>query len=428
MNHFTESQPSASLSGHTQALRETGFPRSNLALKRKLEEAVSLLEATLDATHDGILVVDREGRIVRFNKRFPELWRVPESVLRSGDDSLVLQSVLAQLHDPEAFLTRVNELYSKPEEESVDELQFKDGRTFERYSRPQFVDGEIWGRVWSFRDITLQKKAENKLKDLLECEHRLRIETEKNLQLREDFLSIASHELRTPLTPLSLHLQILQRFLKRPEVAHVPDCDKQLDLMTRALSQVTRITRLVEDLLDVSRISTGRLSLYPERIDLPQLIKEVTDRYADQLQSHQCELRLDLPERLPGQWDRLRVEQVVTNLLTNAMKFGGGKPIEISARARQDEVEVRVRDHGIGISLEDQKRVFNRFERAVSQRHYGGLGLGLYIVHQIIEGHGGKIEIESRPGEGSTFIVRLPRSSPVADPRSITLHTAPQPC
>lgn len=410
-----------------QNMLEHSFQRHSPALKRRLEEAVSLLEATLDSTHDGILVVNREGKIIRYNRRFIELWRIPTGLLQTHDDQLLLNYVLDQLAQPEVFLDKVRMVYAQPDAESLDEIHFKDGRVFERYSRPQFIGQTSRGRVWSFRDITAQKKAEAKLKDLLECEHRLRLETEKNLQLREDFLSIASHELRTPLTPLGLHLQILQRFLKRPEVSKIPDCPKQLDLMTRALSQVTRITRLVEDLLDVSRITTGRLSLDTEKIDLSHLIREVVERYSSQLKGAHCEVRLDLPEHLPGEWDRLRIEQVVTNLLTNAMKFGAGKPIEISAFAMGDSRILQVRDHGIGVSEEDQPRIFNRFERAVSQRHYGGLGLGLFIVRQIVEGHGGTIRLESKIGEGSKFIVSLPRVAKIPEPVSAPLRSALNP-
>ena len=173
-----------------------------------------------------------------------------------------------------------------------------------------------------------------------------------------------------------------------------------------------RIISLTEELLDVSRITSGRLALEPEETDLGQLVGEVAERWKDAARRAGCALRIDAPQGVNGLWDRSRLDQVATNLLSNAIKFGEGKPIEIRIEPDTDRVQLIVRDHGIGIPPEDQARIFDRFERAVSKQSYGGIGLGLWIARQIVEAHGGRIEVASEAGQGSTFRVELPKGAP----------------
>jgi signal transduction histidine kinase len=224
---------------------------------------------------------------------------------------------------------------------------------------------------------------------------------------RDEFLSIASHELKTPLTPLQLQVQKLQLTARR----HGDDPLAQkiasgLDVMDR---QVVRLTTLVNTLLDISRITSQQLRLEPEEMDLSALVREVVTRSAQELRRAGCELHLSADTPAMGFWDRSRLDQVITNLLSNAIKYGAGKPIEISVVGRDDRVQLGVRDHGIGIAQQDQDRIFGRFERAVSLNSYGGLGLGLWIVRQIVEASGGTISVESQPGQGALFTVDLPR-------------------
>jgi signal transduction histidine kinase len=172
------------------------------------------------------------------------------------------------------------------------------------------------------------------------------------------------------------------------------------------IRQTDRLGGLVGNLLDVSRLAAGKLDLTPEKFDLVELVRDVAERLRDQA-SAPFELRLDGP--VVGTWDRLRVDQVITNLVSNALKYGRGKPVSLAAGARGNVAVVEVSDQGIGIAAADQKRIFERFERAVSPSSYGGLGLGLYIARQIVEALGGSIRVESTPGAGSRFIVELPR-------------------
>lgn len=231
---------------------------------------------------------------------------------------------------------------------------------------------------------------------------------QKAVRLRDDFLGIAGHELRTPLTALQLSLQSLARLPAMERGAN----DVAARRLASCLRQVDRLGRLINELLDVSRITAGRLSLQPEAVDLVALTRDVLARMADELARAGCPVALDAieGERLWGRWDRERIDQVLTNLLTNAAKYGRGKPITVSVRRHEGTARLSVRDEGIGIAPEDQARIFERFERAVSERNYGGLGLGLWIVRQIVGAHGGEVRVKSALGEGATFIVDLPFS------------------
>lgn len=225
---------------------------------------------------------------------------------------------------------------------------------------------------------------------------------------RDEFLSIASHELYTPITSLKLAVQTLarDRHALSPEAVA-----RANELLQR---QVDRLAQLVGELLSITRIRAGRLPLELDEVDLCEVVRSVIQQLEPDLVRAGCPLTLDCPERLAGRWDRSRLGQVVTNLLTNALKFGTGRPIEVELRGRAEEVLLRVRDHGIGIEPQQLARLFQPYERAAPAGTVGGLGLGLYIVRGIVEALGGTVTVESAPGEGSTFQVALPRCAPAA--------------
>ena len=232
--------------------------------------------------------------------------------------------------------------------------------------------------------------------------------SQQALRERDDFISVAAHELRTPLTALQLKLQVLERGLKSALDAR-SDSRNVGGRMEGAIRQAERLGRLVERLLDVSRIASGRLEMNREEFDLAELVRQVAEDFRDPASQVGSELNLDLDGVMVGAWDRLRLEQVLVNLLSNAVKYGAGKPIAVRLEATADRVRLAVSDQGIGIATDDLSRIFSRFERAASIRHYAGLGLGLYITKHIVEAHGGGIAVNSKAGEGSTFVVELPR-------------------
>ncbi len=241
---------------------------------------------------------------------------------------------------------------------------------------------------------------------------RLYGEAQAAVAARDEFLSIASHELRTPLTALRLALENMRRVSSRDAIEKLPTEYVERVLAT-AERQGHRLESLVAALHDVSRIQMGRLELDVEEVDLAAVVGEAAASLEDE--ARQTGSTIDVRgQPVRGYWDRLRVSQVVTNLLSNAVKYGAGKPVEIEFGPRGDGARFVVRDHGIGIEPADQPQIFERFERAVSSRNYGGLGLGLYIVKRIVEAHGGSIAVQSTPGEGSAFAVELPLRPSVA--------------
>jgi signal transduction histidine kinase len=246
-------------------------------------------------------------------------------------------------------------------------------------------------------------------KRLDEDRTRLLKELQEAVEMRDEFLSIASHELRTPLTPLQIHVQSLIRSLKKDP--STVGTDKLLENLEVADSQVQRLTKLVETLLDISRITAGRLDLHRAEVDLTALARGVGKRMEPEIIKVGSRLVVQSDGPVLGNWDEGRIDQVITNLLSNAIKYGPEKPVEISIGSNGREAHVSVRDYGVGIAKEDQKRIFGRFERALPSNHYGGFGLGLWIVSQIVHAHGGTIGVESRPGEGAIFDVRLPRNN-----------------
>ncbi len=221
--------------------------------------------------------------------------------------------------------------------------------------------------------------------------------------LRDQFLSIAGHELKTPLTALLIHAQGLQR-----AVLGDPAARRFGEKVEKTISAGARLDKLITQLLDVSRITAGRLRLEPESVDLVALVREAVARHAEAAVRMGCSVGVKSDGALIGRWDQLRIEQVVTNLFDNALKYGRGKPVEVELWREGYEAILRVTDHGIGIPEDYQQRIFGRFERAVAVREYGGFGLGLWITRQIVDASGGKIVVHSRPGEGASFTVTLP--------------------
>jgi signal transduction histidine kinase len=232
------------------------------------------------------------------------------------------------------------------------------------------------------------------------------------VRLRDEFLAVASHELKTPITPLNLRLQTLRRELERKGAALEPSrVSEHLTVLQR---QCKRLATLAESLLDVSRLEAGKLVLDLEYVDLSALTREVVGRFAGQAERTGSALEVCATEPVVGHWDRIRLEQVVSSLLSNALKYGAGRPIHLCVERSPTGARLIVRDEGIGISPEHLPRIFDRFERAVSAEHFGGLGLGLYLTRHLVEAFGGTIRASSEPGQGATFEVELPLASPAA--------------
>jgi PAS domain S-box-containing protein len=385
-------------------LDATGHPRGavlvfrDVTVERRDEEALrhseERLRMIIASVHDyALYMLDEKGRVATWNPG-------AERIKGYKADEIIGQNF-------SRFFTPEDLAMGKPAREL--EIAIEHGR-FEEESWRIRKDGsrfwanvvltpirnaaqEVTGFVKITRDLTDRRKTD---------EERLRlVQAQEAIRLRDEFLSIASHELKTPLTALLLQLESLHVRAAAADAMLA----KQVD---RAMRVGNRLAMLIETLLDVSRIVTGNFALSLQPFDLVDAVKEVTDRLRETAASAGCSMQIDGLQRLDGRWDRLRLEQVLSNLISNSIKYAATTPIVITLTRDQDDAVVMVQDKGPGIPQADLARIFERFERAASERHYGGLGLGLYVARQIVEAHGGSIVAGNRPGGGACFTVRLP--------------------
>ncbi|WP_392888341.1 ATP-binding protein [Pseudomonas migulae] len=276
----------------------------------------------------------------------------------------------------------------------------------------------VKSKVNVFVDLYRQSKAMKQQVEALEQSRReqeallqqlqsTQRELEQAVRMRDDFMSIVAHEVRTPLNGLILETQLRKMHLARDNAAAFT-LDKMHAMVDRDERQIKSLIRLIEDMLDVSRIRTGKLSIRPTRFDLSALVRNLLQNFAPQIDAAESSVTLDAEQPVLGSWDEFRIEQVVSNLLTNALRYGAKSPISVKVYSEGQQALVEVRDQGIGIDQENQKRIFQQFERVSAKQVVAGLGLGLFISEQIVTAHGGSITVESRIGEGALFRVCLP--------------------
>ena len=382
---------------YDRALLERSMDLSSqelLQANAALRQSLSLLQATLDSTADGILVVDVQGRIQAFNRKFAEMWRLPEELLQSGEDERALAFVLGQLRDPDAFLAKVRDLYASPEAESQDVLEFKDGRVFERYSRPQQIGGRSVGRVWSFRDVTGQRRAE---------EERARLQVMSALG---HLVGGLAHEVRNPLFCITATLDAL-----------LDNMDDTADPRTvgRALKGLTeptaRLTALMSELLEYGKPLGRNLAAGA----LGAVVLEALAENRGLAEQRGVRLRADLGDREHKVcMIRPRLLMALSNLVQNAVQHtpaGGEVVVELTGLPegdRQENGRARVRcavkDSGPGFLEEDLPRLFEPF----FTRRRGGTGLGLSIVQRVVEEQHARIVAANRPEGGAVVILDFP--------------------
>jgi len=381
--------------GAVLVFRDVSEERHAEEALRQSEEKLRLMIASV--REYGLCMLDPTGRVVSWNPGAEHI-----NGYRAGE--IIGESF-------SRFFTAEDAAQGKPAQEL--EIAAARGRFEEEGWRVRKDGSRFWanviiapvrdaanrliGFVKTTRDLTEQLKVEGE---------RLRLaQASEAIRLRDEFLSIASHELKTPLTALQLQLGTIRFQLARGAAGLEAKVD-------RAVRIGARLAQLIETLLDVSRFATGRLKLNAEPFDMRDAIQDVVERFRDSAAAAGCTLAVQTHGPVEGRWDRLRVEQVLTNLIANAIKYAGGRPIEISVERRDGDAILSVRDHGPGIADSDLRRIFERFERAAPTRHYAGLGLGLYVARQIAEAHGGSITAHTMRDGGACFSVRLPVDLP----------------
>jgi PAS domain S-box-containing protein len=382
--------------GFTKVTRDLSGRREAEEKLRQSEERFRLLVSSVKDY--AIFMLDPEGRVTTWNDGAREI--------KGYSEKEILGAPFTRFYPPEAVESgEAHRLLEQARKEGRAEDEGwrvrKDGSRFWAsviLSAVHDSSGKLIGFTKITRDLTDQRR--------LEAERVRAAQAEESIRMRDEFLSIASHELKTPLTSLQLQVDSLS------EKAATADPRLKLRLQ-RARRSSQRLTELIESLLDVSRIATGRFELKPQKLDLAELAHEVVDRLAEAAALAECTLTLETEAPLWGEWDRLRLDQLLMNLLSNALKYAAGTPVLVRLRALEGErVELEVTDQGPGIPEDSLTRIFERFERASSMRNYGGLGLGLYVNQQIATAHGGTIDGRNLPGGGAAFRVVLPRKVP----------------
>jgi PAS domain S-box-containing protein len=352
------------------------------------EESSALLRATLEATSDGILTVHRAGSVVTFNRRFLDLWRIPAEFARRADNERLISFVLDQLVDAGTFLRITRENQADPDREYFSLLRFRDGRVLERFSRPRLVEGEIVGRILTFRDVTERERLLERAYDAV--------------RTREEFLSAVANDVPAPVAAMSLAVRsLLEGAAPGETLGSAIDWND---------TDQPRLASLVQTLVDLARLRAGSLLLEREPVDLVSVARDGLRRHAEDLLRSGSTVSLSGSEIVLGQWNRSALDQIFSNLLSNAIKFGRGKPIEVRLGERPGHAMLTVRDRGLGIPSEIAPRIFAPVEQGAWARTDGKLSLGLYVVRTIVEALGGKVHVESQLNVGTSFGVELPKA------------------
>jgi PAS domain S-box-containing protein len=376
-------------------LKERTMPR-----EVETETAAALLSAIVDSSSDAIVSKTLNGIVTSWNRTAEELFGYSAAEMIGQSITKIIPS---ELRAEEDYVLGCIKRGEKVEHfETI--RQAKDGHRLNislTVSPVRDSRGVVIGASKIARDITEKKHLEREREELLvrvgEANRRLA----EAVAARDELIAVAAHELRNPLNVFLLTMQLLYRLSDTPT-----RFQQARGLIEKTRKQLGRMSQLIDRLLDVTRIRAGTFELYREKFELGGLLKEVVGRFKSEDSAIAIALKLDAV--IEGEWDRIRIDQAVTNLISNASKYGMQKPIEVSARVDGDEVAVTVRDQGPGISAEDQQRIFDRFERLAEPPSNRGLGLGLWITQQIVQAHGGTILVESELGKGATFVMKLP--------------------
>ncbi|HVH45604.1 MAG TPA: ATP-binding protein [Labilithrix sp.] len=379
----------------------------------ELERSVSVLKATLESIGEGILVVDREGNLGSYNRQFADMWRIPEEILAARDDKRAVAFVGDQLKDPRAFSSKIAEVYATPEIETEDVLEFRDGRIFERSSRPQLIGGVSAGRVWRFRDVTAQRQLQARL-----------VATDRMASMGVLAAGVG-HEINNPLMYVVSNLELLAEELPNVVDAAVPDRAEELkELLADAREGADRVRRIVRDLNAMSRSDESAIG----PVDLGRVLHFATNIAMNDIR-HRARLVKDYGEVPLVAGNAARLGQVFLNLLVNAaqaIREGNVEHNEVRIVTRTTAAGaalVEVHDTGGGIAPENLESIFLPF--FTTKPIGSGTGLGLAISHGIITSLGGEITVESEVGKGCVFRVLLPAAPQSAE--TVTAPSAPAP-
>ena len=373
----------------------------------QLAKTLSLMRGTLDSTAYGTIAVNYEGKVLSYNQKFSEMWKIPDSLVLAKDSESCQNFFAGQLENPEVFHRSVWEVERESEVETYDILELKDGRVFAQYSKPQRLDDKIIGRVWSIWDITeLQQRTQEQIQKTKSKINTVEaIEEAKQLsELRSRFLSMLCHQFRSSLNVISFANSLLKRYSnKRTD-------DKKLSYLDNIQTAVEQISVLLDEMLFFGKSEVGQIDFQPKLIDLVDFCRVFIAQTQPLSNGKQQTIEFSSHCDCKSAYiDQNILHHILTNLLSNAIKYSPNESkIKIEVLCEKERAIIKIEDRGIGISEVDQQRLFEPFFRGSNVNGIPGNGLGLPIVKNLVEIHGGKIEVESKVGIGTSFSLSLP--------------------
>ena len=373
----------------------------------QLEESLSLVRGTLDSAAYGIIAVSFDGEVLNTNQKFLEMWQIPDSMVLAKEQECQ-KFFKNKLKNPDAFCRSVWES-RESEDETYDILQLKDGRVFAQYSKPQRLDQRVIGRVWSLWDITEFKQRTDE--DLQQTESAAKLkrnieEAKQVSELKSRFISMLCHQFRSSLNIVSFSNSLLKRYVNKWTG------EKDLSYLNNIETAVEQISKLLDEMIFFGRSEVGHLKLEPESTDLDLFCRNLVAQMQPMSDSKKQVINFSSHGSCTVCVDTTILHHVLTNLLSNALKYSPSEKSVEFELACEEQVIFRIKDSGIGISTVDQKRLFEPFYRGSNIDHIPGNGLGLAITKNLVDIHGGQIEVDSELGVGTTFTVTVPPSQP----------------
>lgn len=379
----------------------------------KLKAAEEKYRGLIESAQDAIIIVNATGRIDFVNNQVTKWFGYTQVELIGGQIEMLVPERMRDAH-----INYKKEYLAHPKPRPMGRLGLelkgrrKDGSEFSvdiALSPSETSEGKIVTAI--IRDNTEREAfaAERAMFSLLQ-ENEAHKVAEMAMAARDEFLLAAAHELRTPLTSLILQAHLIKKYFDQIS-QKIPAEEKAMSNLLALQIQFKHLDMLINKVLDASRVSVENLKLEITEVDLSMLVREISINLQEQ-NKVECNLEVYADQPVTGLWDRIRIESVITNLLTNAIKYGNRRPIIVKVKSEKEKAILSVEDHGIGISREDQEKLFLKFERFVSLDNYPGLGIGLYLSRLITEAHSGTISVKSELGKGSTFNVELPLKPP----------------
>lgn len=369
---------------------------TRLQREAELEKSLSLVQATLESTAEGVIAINFNGHIVSFNQKFVQMWQILESIMKSHNHNQCLTFYQNQLKNPESFCRRIQKLDSEVDVEGYDTLELKDGRIFQQYCQPLRLGEEIIGTVWSFRDITNSLPPEKKTPNIIA--HKEEIGEQK-----ERFVSMICHEFRSSLNMISFSTSLLKRHL------HSWSEEKKLQYLQRVQTTVEQLNQLMDEVFIIDTAQARKLKFEPKPLNLIQFCHDILAQMNLSQSNQHTVTFVSQGDCQAVCMDKKLLQPILTNLLSNALKYSPkGSTVDMVLSCQDEKVIFQIKDKGIGISKADQQFLFEPFHRGGNVGDRPGSGLGLAIVKKLVDIHGGQIMVESEVTQGTTFTITLP--------------------